>query len=143
MDVYRKKPLPVIYTQLGFVRKSGLFIRADCPEDLPDLQKLQTIVAGAACVSEIEWSYGLFVKLTEIPDSVPRLDGTSDAVIQWRVFYWKLGDAESLVTDSRPAEAVPLMDAGISTNFLESLAHPISCLPMLRQTGVLFEGDTN
>ena len=95
MDVYRKKPLPAIYTQLGFVRESGPFLIADCPEDLPRLQQLQKIVAGNACLSEIEWSHAFFVKAAAIPDDVLIRDGTSDAVIKWVVFYWKLYDAES------------------------------------------------
>ena len=141
MDVYRKKPLPAIYTQLGFVRESGPFLIADCPEDLPRLQQLQKIVAGNACLSEIEWSHAFFVKAAAIPDDVLIRDGTSDAVIKWVVFYWKLYDAESLVTDHRPSEAVRLATAEISTDFLDSLAHPTSCLPMLRKTEDLFNAN--
>ena len=137
MNVYRNNPIPTIYSRLQFVRKSSPCALADCSEDLPRLQKLQQIVAGDACISEIEWSYGLFIK-AEIPDDVLMAKGTSDAVIKWIVFYWKLWDAGSLVTGQRPAEAVPITNAGISTDFLDSLAHPTSCLPMLRQTEVLF-----
>ena len=140
MDVYRKKPLPAIYTQLGFVRELGPCMIVDCPEDLSRLQQLQKIVAGDACVSEIEWTHGLFVKAA-IPDDVLMREGTSGTVIEWRIWWWKLWDAQhaqSLVTDRWPAEAVRLTDAGIGTDFLNLLAHPTSCLPMLRQTEVLF-----
>ena len=136
--MYRKTPLPIIYTRLGFLRKSGTCMIADCPEDLPRLQQLQDIVAGNSCLSEIEWSYALFVK-AEFPDDVLEAKGTSDVVIKWRVFYWKLWDAESLVTDHRPAEAVCLTNAGIRTDFVNSVAHSTSCLPMLRVTEDLFE----
>ena len=37
MNVYRKKPLPAIYTRLRFVRKASNFTLADCPDDLPYL----------------------------------------------------------------------------------------------------------
>ena len=143
MDVYRKEPLPVIYTQLGFVRELGTCMIADCPEDLSRLQQLQKIVAGEACVSEIEWSHGLFIKAA-IPDDVLMREGTSGTVIEWRIWWWKLWDAQyaqSLVADRWPAEAVRLTDAGIGTDFLDSLAHPTSCLPMLRQAEVLFSSD--
>ena len=141
MDVYRQKPLPVIYTRLDFVRApSSVGIVADCPEDLARLRKLQSIVAGDICVSEIEWAYAFFVKL-DIPRCIEKLDGTSDAVIQWRIFHWKVFDAESLVRDDHsPAEAVSLESAGIDTDFLDSLAHPTSCIPFLRQTETYFKG---
>ena len=67
------------------------------------------------------------------------LDGTSDAVIRWRVFHWKLYDAESLVRDNHnPAEAVSLASAEIDNEFLDSLAHPTSCIPLLRQAEAYF-----
>ena len=140
MNVCRRKPIPAIYTQLEFVRKSHTCMIADCPEDLPRLQQLEKVVAGDACVSEIERPSWLIVK-AEFPDDILIREGTSDTVIEWRIFYWKLWDAESLVGENRPAEAVRLTDAGIGTDFLDSLAHPTSCLPMLRQTEVLFSSD--
>ena len=143
MDVYRQRPLPVIYTRLDFVRApSSVGLVADCPEDMPRLRKLQRIVAGDICVSEIEWDYAFFVKL-DIPHDIVTLDGTSDAVIQWRIFHWKAYDAESLVRgDHNPAEAVSLESAGIDTDFLDSLAHPTSCIPLLRQVETYFsKGD--
>ena len=139
MDVYRKRPLPVIYTRLGFVRApSSVGLVADCPEDMPRLRKLQRIVAGDICVSEIQWDYAFFVKL-DIPHDIVTLDGTSDAVIQWRIFHWKLYDVESLVRgDHNPAEAVSLKRAGIDTEILDSLAHPTSCIPFLHKVETLF-----
>ncbi len=138
MDVFRKEPLPAIYTELGFVRKSAPFILVDCPEDLSRLRQLQSVAAGEVCVSELEWLYTFFVK-AELPDDIQARDGSSDDVIEWRVFYWKLWDAESLVKGSRPTEAISYENAGINADFLDSLIHPISCLPMLRQTQNLFE----
>lgn len=139
MDVYRKEPLPAIYTKIPFVRESNPILIADCHEDLPRLRKLQGIAAGNNCISQFQWDHAWFVK-AEIPDDIGTLDGTSDVVIKWRVFYWKLWDVESLVKDWEPAEAVLLTSAGISDDFLDSLAHPTSCLDMLRQTEVLFNG---
>ncbi len=141
MDVYRKEPLPAIYTKLGFVRKFATFgWLADCPEDLTCLRELQSVVAGDACISSLEYDYMLFVKAV-FPNDIQARDGSSDDVIKWGVFYWKLWDAETLVKDSRPAEAVSYEDAGINYEFLDSLAHPTSCLPMLRETQKLFESD--
>ena len=139
MEVNRQTALPALYAQLEFVRQSGIFRLCDCRDDLPRIQQLQSVVAGNACLSELERPYWLFVK-AQIPDEVAALDGTSDAPIVWRVFYWKLWDIESLVTNTRPAEAVPLGDAGIDIEFLESLERPQSCLPMLRQTQIMLNG---
>ncbi len=141
MNVYRKEPLPAIYTILGFVRKFATYgLLADCPEDLPRLRELQSVVAGDACISSLERDYMLFVK-AEFPDDILTRDGSSDDVIIWGVFYWKLWDAESLVKDSRPTEAISYEDAGIDADYLDSLAHLTSCLPMLRETQTLFESD--
>ena len=57
---------------------------------------------------------------------------------EWRMYFWKLWDVETLVNDSQPAEAIRLADAGLSAQFLNSLAHPTSCLPMLRETQKVF-----
>ena len=138
MDVFRKEPIPAIYTELGFVRKSAPFILADCPEDLSRLRQLQSVATGEVCVSELEWLYTFFVK-AELPDDIATRDGSSDNILKWRVFYWKLWDAESLVKGSRPTEAISYENAGIDADFLDSLIHPISCLPMLRETQNLFE----
>ena len=98
MDVFRKEPLPAIYTELGFVRKFAPYgILADCPKDLSLLRKLQSVVAGDACISSLERDHTLFVK-AEFPDDIQARGGSSDDVIEWRVFCWKLWDAESLVT---------------------------------------------
>ena len=137
MEVYRKNPIPVIYTELGFVRAAPPSILADCPEDLPRLQLLQSVAGGQSCVSELERPYWLIVK-AELPDDIFVRNGNSWEVIEWRVYFWKLWDAESLVNDSQPAEAIRLADAGVNAQFLNSLAHPTSCLPMLRETQKVF-----
>ena len=53
MDVYRSHPLPAIYTELRFVRKSP-FACVDCDDDYPIIQQLQRVVKGDTCVSELE-----------------------------------------------------------------------------------------
>ena len=145
MDAYRKSPIPVIYTELGFVRAAPPSILADCPKDLPRLQLLQSVARGQSCVSELERSsafersHWLIVK-AELPNDIFAWTGNTWKVIEWRVYFWKLYDAEFLVnvSDPHPAEARSLADAGINTQFLNSLAHPTSCLPMLRETQKLF-----
>ena len=108
---------------------------ADCPDDLPRLRQLQRVLAGQACVSELERIYDFIVK-AEIPEEVASLSGKSHRVIAWRMFYWRLWDAKSLVTEGKPVEAVRLEDAGVESKFLESLATCNSCLPFLDEVKV-------
>jgi len=138
MDVYRQSPVPVIYTQLEFVRAPSTCLLADCADDLTLLNLLQRVAAGHACVSELESPHTLILK-AEFPDDILDRSGTTGEVIEWRVFQWKLWDAESLVTHSQPAEAVHPTNAGITPEFLNSLAHPKSCLPLLRTTQKVFD----
>ena len=140
MDVYRKNPVPAIYTQLRFVRASGPCILADCPEDLPLLKQIQNIAAGNACVSDLETrpAHEIIVKVA-FPDDILARTGDSSDAIRWKCYYWKMWDAESLVTGIEPAEAMDSTDSGIDESFLDSLAHPTSCLPWLRMTEEAFD----
>lgn len=131
MDAYRKKLVPAIYTQLGFVRESTPCRFVDCPEDISHLRQYQEIAAGHHCVSKIETEWQLIIK-AEFPDDIRARTGTSGDLIIWKYYHWKIWDAESLVTGAKPAEAVDPTNAGIEDHFLESLAHPTSCLPLLR-----------
>lgn len=132
MDVYRKKPVPVIYTELCFVRAArGLL--ADCPGDISLLKQIQNIAAGQACVSELEGAYQYIIK-AEFQDDIRTLTGNSGRVINWKFYHWKFWDVTTLVSGNRPTEAVALTQAGIEYQFLDSLAHPTSCLPLLSET---------
>ena len=139
MNVYRRDPVPAIYTCLRFVRDSGHQGRkialVDCPDDLPRLRQLQSVIAGKACVSELERLYDFIVK-AEIPDEIKTLSGNSYTLIEWRMFYWRLWDAKSLVTEQQPVEAVRFEDADIDIKFLNSLASRESCLPFLEDVEV-------
>ena len=138
MDAYRKKPVPAIYTELGFVRASSPCRLADCPDDISLLRQIQNIAAGHACVSELEIPHQLIIK-AEFPDDILTRTGSSGDVIVWKFYHWKLWDAESLVTGAEPAEAVRPTKAGIEDHLLQSLAHPTSCLPFLRMTEEAFD----
>jgi len=83
MEVYRKNPVPVIYTELGFVRAAPPSVLADCPEDLPRLQLLQSVAGGQSCLSELERSHWLIVK-AELPDDIFARTGKSWDVVEWR-----------------------------------------------------------
>lgn len=159
MDVYRQRPVPVIYTQLPFVRPVRKVV-ADEPEYIEQLDLLRTVGCGANCVSELEQADQLMVKCV-IPDSILDARGTTGQFIGWQYYYWKLYDVqywehveffvrhttaeeERLIWDIGPAEellirrvgpggAVPLEKAGIRASFLETMADDSSCIPLLRK----------
>jgi len=140
MEVYRKAAVPAIFTQIGFVRATSPHLLCDCDDDLPLLQQLQRIANGLECISELESSHVFIVK-AELPDDILSRDGSSGEVIEWRVYQWKFWDVESLVENRLPTEAIRLIDAGITSEFIESLADPVSCLPMLRDTEDLLDSE--
>lgn len=139
MDVYRKATIPAIYTALDFVRADrGPRIIVDCAEDLEDLHRLQDVFKGNDCISSLEryqWTPTLFIKAV-LPDNILDYDGTSDETIEWRCYYWKIYDALKIIDSSieEPAEALPLTDAGIDRDWLETLASTESCIPSLQDT---------
>ena len=137
MNVYRNKPIPVIYTKLKFVRESARCCFRDAPEDVMFLKKVQNIAAGHACISTLEASYQFIIK-AELPDNILEYTGITGDAITWKMYHWKLWDVESLITEIEPAEAVQLENAGINSCHLESLAHAASCLPFLREAERLF-----
>ena len=139
MNSCRTSPLPVLYTKLRFVRFSSAWrIFADCPEDLPYLHRVQSVAQGHTCVAQLEQSHELLLK-AEFPADILERDGSSEEVIRWRAYCWKLWDVHSLIGDRHlPAEAIQISEAGVDFHFIGSLAHPISCLPMLRKTQEVF-----
>lgn len=151
MDVYRKKTIPVIYTELDFIRTTtntdGCII-VDCAEDLKLLHELQNVAADNVCISSLEqdqWTHTFLIKAV-FPDDILDRDGTSGEVIIWHRYYWKSYDAERAINPpikEKPAEAVPLTDAGIDRDRLEELASTESCIRSLQLTEDLFTDGPN
>ena len=137
MDIYRKNPVPAIYTWLPFVRASLPRLLADCPDDKARLEQIQNVATGRACVSDLESPTEIIVK-AEFPDNILERTYDSGEGIKWTCCYWKLWDAEFLLTGIEPAEAVCLMDAGIDELFFDALADPTSCIPFLRKVEGVF-----
>ena len=132
MDIYRKDPIPVIYTELNFVRASKESVLMDHPDDRSYLQRTQRVAAGHDCVSTLGKLYQLTIKAS-FPDDILERDCTTGDLIKWQYYYWKLWDAETLVEERElPAEAIPLEGTRIDQVFLDSIAQAKSCLPWLR-----------
>lgn len=53
MIIYRKNPLPVIYSQIPFLRRVTREF-ADCKEDLGEINFLKEASEGVHCISELE-----------------------------------------------------------------------------------------
>jgi hypothetical protein len=138
MTVYRKRKVPVLYTQLPFVRAAPPGGLADCPEDLEYLRRIQSVASGSECVSLIEASHQLILR-ADFPDDLLERDGTSGAGVEWSYWHWKAWDVEYLFKQGQPAEAIPIEEAGITRKFLESIADQKSCIPFLEDVEILFE----
>lgn len=130
MDVYRQKLLPVIYTRLPFVRRSHPAWLADLPEDDEWLEKLKAVASGTRCISTLEPKHVFMVKCV-IPDDILEKDGSTGEGITWYYYSWKMWDVQSLVTGRKPAEAIPVEEAGLDPSFLETKANHDSCIRWL------------
>lgn len=132
MDIYRKRPIPAIYTELNFVRASKEHVLRDHPDNRSYLQRIQRVAAGQDCVSTLGTLYQLTIKAS-FPDDILERNCTTWSQIKWRYYYWKLWDAETLIVERElPTEAISLEGTGINRVFLNSIAQPKSCLPWLR-----------
>ena len=128
MDIYRKDPIPVIYTELNFVRASKECVLWTIRTTDPICNE-----SSALLLVTIVCQPGKVVSLTikaSFPDDILE---PVQLLIKWQYYYWKLWDAETLVEERElPAEAIPLEGTRIDQVFLDSIAQAKSCLPWLR-----------
>ncbi len=141
MTVYRRQKVPFLYTQLSFVRQAPPSGLADCAEDLEYLKRIQLAASGKECISSLEASHQLMIRV-DFPDNVLEYDGTSGNLVEWFFWYWKAWDVEYLFKDGQPAESVPIQEAGMTTVLLDSIAEPRSCIPFLEDVEILFNEGT-
>ena len=141
MDVYRQKPIPVIFTELPFVRRSDPSCFVDSLEDISTLHELQSVATGKHCVSVLEDRHAFVIKCV-LPDDILERNGTTHDLLARHCFFWKMSDIETIFTGSEPAEAVSLKEAGIYTAYLRSIAQKSSCIPLLQKTATLFSNRT-
>jgi 5-methylcytosine-specific restriction enzyme A len=137
VTVFRRQKVPLLYTQLPFVRQAPPSGLADCAEDLEYLKRIQLAASGKECISTLEASHQLMIRI-DFPDNVLEHDGTSGNLVKWFCWYWKAWDVEYLFKDGQPAEAVPIQEAGIITELLDSIAEPRSCISFLEDVEILF-----
>ena len=144
IHVFRNNHIPILYTQLGFVRKQNRLL-SNHTEDGSLLRTVQAVAAGNACVSELERPTEIIVK-AEFPGDISSYTEESDfdtrKGIAWRAYCWKTYDVECLLRSTQPAEAVSLGDAGIEEEYLESLAAPTSCIPFLEDTVEIYQNES-
>ena len=142
IPVFRNNRVPILYTQLGFVRKQNRCL-SNHTEDGSLLRTIQAVAAGKACVSELERPTEIIVK-AEFPDDISSetIEESDFHTIDWRAYCWKTYDVECLFKSTQPAEAVSLGDAGIEEEYLESLADPISCIPSLKDTVEIYQNES-
>jgi 5-methylcytosine-specific restriction endonuclease McrA len=133
MNIIRQQKIPLIYTELSFIRKSPPCILTDSEADMNMLKELQSIARGELCLSANENSHELRI-LDVFPDNIIDLEGCSGEIIEWHYYFWKIYDVESLYTDRLPGEAVEISSLPIVINQIEELGITKSCIPLLKNT---------
>lgn len=132
MRVLRRSRIPAIYLAIPWIRRSkrGSAMWADCMEDADITVKMQAICKGEKCLSVFD-SLNDFLIVGDFPDNWKEFTCRSDQVGRFRAAKWKVWDVLYLLDNRKPAEAISLAEAGLSSIVLESLAKPISCIPIL------------
>lgn len=142
MIIFRKEKIPLIYTQLPFLRQSAPGYIADCEDDLEYIDELKKIANGMICLSQSEADY-MFIIRYDIDDNINNYNGDTEKVIESNYYYYKPWDVEYLINKKIPAEAVLLTDLGIDYQFLYSLGERKSCIPFLKMTSQYFKNPYN
>jgi hypothetical protein len=86
------------------------------------MKRLQLVASGRECVSSLEASHELILR-ADFADSILAYDGTTGDVIKWSHWDWKAWDVEYLIREGQPAEAIPIVESGLSTSLLESITY--------------------
>ena len=131
MIIYRKDPIPAIYSAIPFLRRTfAAFV--DCQEDYAHIEMLKDIVQGNASLSAIEdIAYLLFA--VDFPDDILTLKGQSNELYQYPLYFWKLYDVTYYVKHTEPAEAISYCKAGLDNSKSSQLASVQSCVTLLRE----------
>jgi hypothetical protein len=134
MRVVRRSRIPAIYLAIPWIRRSkrGYTLWADCMQDADYTLKMQAICKGEKCLSVFE-SLNDFLIVGDFPDNWNEFTCQSDQVGRFRAAKWKAWDVLYLLDNEKPAEAITLAEAGLSSVELESLVKPVSCIPILTE----------
>lgn len=142
MNIFRINKIPIVYTQLPFLRKSPPIVWADCPQDLHLINKMKNIIDNSACVSVLESSHEIILR-ADVDDNIINCLGETNEVIKWQYYYYKPWDVEYLITKEKPAEAVLLKEIGIDDDYINRLSKRISCIEFLKNAEILFKNPHN
>lgn len=132
MDLLRENKIPALYLTIPWIRKSEVCTWADCLEDIDLITQMKNVCNGKLCISSFD-SRSEFIIKAVFPDNWNQFSGTSEGLIQWNYFYWKVWDVLYLIEDNAPYEAVVLSEANIPFDYLESIESRQSCIPLLKK----------
>lgn len=133
MEVLRRNSIPAIYLSIPWIRFPDVVSRfVDSSEDIEMLTEIKSVCFGTNCISSLESPHTFMIKGV-FPDNILSLDGTSEEIVEWQYYHWKLWDVLYFIKGGEPAEAVPLKVASLSSQYLESISNQSSCIPMLKE----------
>lgn len=136
MDILRRKPIPLIYANMPFVRESPVARFVDCQEDYELMTEMQAVARGEQCISSMEGASSIRLKCV-FPDDILDRKGTSNDLLEWKEYYWRLYDVECMVSKRYPHEAVTFKEAGISQSYVDQIVNRTSCIPLLRHVEIM------
>lgn len=132
MEVLRVSKIPTIYTSIPWIRKAGEAVWADCVEDIELIKQMKNVCSRKLCLSSFD-SLAQFIIKAVFPDNWNEYNGTSEELINWNYYHWKVWDVLYLIDGNTPNEAVSLKTANIPFNYLETIENKQSCIPLLRE----------
>ena len=140
MRVVRRSKIPAIYLTIPWIRKSRHRYTGwcDCIEDADYTLKMKAVCKGEKCHSVFD-RLSEFLIIGDFPENWNEFNCTSGQVAHLRTAKWKAWDVLYLLDNQVPAEAISLLEAGLTRISLETLAKPVSCIPILTKLKIDLE----
>jgi len=143
VKVIRKNPIPAIYFELDWIEKQWWeeSYLDDTPENWGYIKKLQEVISGKRCVSDIEDTYKRFCISAEYPEDVMDLTGRSgkSVIINQKTYFWLKYHPLTLIGVDIPHEFNKLEEAGITDEIINNISINKSCIPILKDYSIYKE----
>lgn len=133
MDILRRHSIPAIYLSIPWIRRPfGTSCFVDSQEDLETLTEIKSVCSGNNCLSLLD-SLSNFIIKGIFPDNILSMNGSSEELVEWQFFQWKVWDVLRFVEGNNPSDAISLADAGLPSQYLNSISNQNSCVPLLKE----------
>lgn len=133
MEVLRLNKIPAIYAEIPWIRKTNSKLIADLSKDKKAIKRMQAFCEGSTCISEEDGDMEFNIKGV-FPDNWNTLSGKTGEVIFFYFYKWRLWDILTFINnEDKPSNLIPLPDAGITKEYLNTIIEPVSCIPLIKK----------